>query len=93
MTLGDYISDQPGFLNSIQVSVPNESPWEIVEDPTDKDGDMYQLPHYLTLNINFTPIHNFVAKRSHKSGQPGVDYSITPFITPNVSNNKFEIGK
>jgi hypothetical protein len=99
MTIGDYLMDQPGFLNSINITVPEESPWEIKAD-AEQDSDMYQLPHYLTLGIQFTPIHNFLARRAHLSQARG--YVIPTFITPNESvaqsngesngNNLFNIG-
>lgn len=93
MTIGDYLFDQPGFLTSISITIPNDAPWEIVYDKLDKDKDMYQLPHHLNMNIAFTPIHNFVAKRSHQSDAGGLEYSITPFITPNSPTNLFGIAK
>jgi hypothetical protein len=52
---------------------------------------MYQLPHVLNLNVQFTPIHNFLARRSFGVGATSSDYKITPFITPNTSDNKFAI--
>jgi hypothetical protein len=91
LTIGDYISDQPGFITSIGITVPNDSPWETVQDPIAKDKDMYQLPHVLNLNVQFTPIHNFLARRSFGVGATSSDYKITPFITPNTSDNKFAI--
>jgi hypothetical protein len=91
LTIGDYIADQPGFITSIGITVPDEAPWEVVSDPNGKDKDMYQLPHVLNLNIQFTPIHNFLPRRSFGAGSLSTNYKITPFITPNSSINKFGI--
>jgi hypothetical protein len=94
MTIGDYLANQPGFIDSISIGIPEEAPWEVKFDPQGVDSDMYQLPQILTLAIQFTPIHNFLARRSYKmEGQ----YEITPFITPNEASsgagtkNKFGI--
>jgi hypothetical protein len=91
LTIGDYVSDQPGFITAIGITVPNDSPWETVEDPNGKDKGMYQLPHVLNLAVQFTPIHNFLARRSFGVGSTASNYKITPFITPNTSDNKFAI--
>ena len=94
MTIGDYLANQPGFIDSISIGIPEDAPWEVKLDPQGIDSDMYQLPQVLTLAINFTPIHNFLARRSYKmEGQ----YEITPFMTPNEASsgagtkNKFGI--
>jgi hypothetical protein len=29
ITLGEYIYDQPGIINSLTFDIPEESPWEI----------------------------------------------------------------
>lgn len=96
VTIGDYIYNQPGFFTSMQISVPNESIWETESANTEDVGgtDMYQLPHYLILNLQFTPIHNFIPRRA--SAEANNTYSIPTFITPNENkaNNKnlFELG-
>jgi hypothetical protein len=59
ITLGDYIIDQPGIINSLTFDIPEESPWEINRE-TGKDGTIRQLPHMIKVTgINFTPIHKF----------------------------------
>lgn len=82
MTVGDFIYEQPGFFRSINVTVDDNYPWEIVNDPNGQDKDMYQLPQMLTLDISFTPIHNFLPRRSFWLNQD--NYNITPIYTPNV---------
>jgi len=51
LTVGDYISNQTGVMNSLSYEIMNESPWEI------ETGN--QLPMYIAVTIKFTPIHNF----------------------------------
>jgi hypothetical protein len=63
ITLGEYIHDQPGIINSLTFDIPEESPWEI---GIDDDGnrlevdDVRQVPHMIKITgFNFTPIHKF----------------------------------
>jgi hypothetical protein len=101
LTIGDYIVRQPGFFTAMNITIPDDSPWEIVADPQGKDMGMYQLPHVLEVSCQFTPIHDFLARRSWiPSGNfPGTstNANITPLITPNPNNtltgNEFGIGK
>jgi len=67
LTIGDYFYNTPGIITSLNIQIPEDSPWELESSnmhngKTDgiysTQGDMYQLPHYLTLNLQFTPIHN-----------------------------------
>jgi len=98
ITIGDYISGQPGFLTSMNITVPDDSPWDINFEGAD---DMYELPHVLDVACQFTPIHNFLPRRSWVpkemyKGEKQADYAnITPLITPNKGDNgnNFGIGK
>lgn len=46
--LGSYIKGEPGIINSISYSIPNESSWDIDE----------KLAHNINVSVNFTLIHN-----------------------------------
>ena len=67
ITLGEYIHDQPGIINSLTFDIPEESPWEIgindegiIEDTEKRRKDIRQLPHMIKVTgFNFTPIHKF----------------------------------
>ena len=51
MTVGNWIDGQPGILNNISYTIPQDSPWEIGL------GDKYLiLPHVLEVSMTFTPI-------------------------------------
>jgi hypothetical protein len=50
LTVGNYISNQTGIINSLSYDIMDESPWEI---------SGRQLPMYIAVSIKFTPIHNF----------------------------------
>lgn len=54
ITLGDYINDQPGIINSLTYDISEDSPWEISRE----DG-LRQLPHMIKITLNFTPIQKF----------------------------------
>jgi hypothetical protein len=67
ITLGEYIYDQPGIINSLTFDIPEESPWEIgindegiIEDTEERRKDIRQVPHMIKVTgFNFTPIHKF----------------------------------
>jgi hypothetical protein len=60
ITLGDYLYRVPGFIESINVTADNTSPWEI---NLENSADVQQLPHVLEVAISFKPIHNILPKR------------------------------
>lgn len=61
MTIGDYVYELPGIINSVTYAWSTEYPWEIAIDEPEGGGDklMQELPTVLDCNIEFTPIHNF----------------------------------
>ena len=59
VTIGDYLYRVPGFLESVNVTVDNATPWEI-----NLDGDLAQLPKMLDVAISFKPIHDKLPRRS-----------------------------
>lgn len=58
ITLGGWLVETPGFISSVDLSIPDESPWEtnvpINEGP---DPNVKQLPHMVQVTLKFTPIH------------------------------------
>ena len=62
MTVGNWINSQPGILNSLSYTIPNDSPWEINinNTPTNTEDDngnkILVLPHIVEVSISFTPI-------------------------------------
>ena len=51
MTIGNYIDAQLCKLDSLSITVPNESPWEISINDTE-----LILPHIIEVQLSFTPI-------------------------------------
>ena len=65
LTVGGYIYDQPGIINGLTYTVPQESPWEIsINDSISSynwDKATKELPHIIKVTgFQFTPIHKFV---------------------------------
>ena len=56
LTIGDYVSRMPGFLESVNITIDGTTSWEI---DTNK-----QLPHVLDVSISFKPIYDSLPKRS-----------------------------
>jgi hypothetical protein len=78
ITLGEYIYDQPGIINSLTFDIPEESPWEIGIDDTGERldvKDVRQVPHMIKVTgFNFTPIHKFRPEKQTWSEQtPGTN--------------------
>lgn len=73
LTLGDYLYDTPGILNNVSFNWESNFPFEIklgtkdsrlneYGQPVPDDNSDYavqELPHVLTCNLTFTPIHTF----------------------------------
>ena len=51
MTIGNYIDAQLCKLDSLSITIPNDSPWEIAINDTE-----LILPHIIEVNMTFTPI-------------------------------------
>tara|TARA_R110001583_G_scaffold190408_1_gene354637 strand:+ start:5182 stop:8376 length:3195 start_codon:yes stop_codon:yes gene_type:complete len=67
LTIGALIDRTPGFFTSISLKWNKQYPWDIsishLEGGADKDGASV-MPHILDVNCQFTPIHNFIPKKS-----------------------------
>lgn len=60
LTMGGWCYELPGFLNSVNLDIPQESPWEIGIDTIGKyDRSVKEMPHYCNVSMQFTPIHPF----------------------------------
>lgn len=64
LTIGGYLYEQPGFITSLNVEIPQESPWEIgINENGDYDSSVKELPLLLNVSMNFLPIHTFVPRK------------------------------
>lgn len=62
VTVGDYIYEQPGIIESVQYTWQKDYPWEIsFQGPELKDKEGPQiLPHVLDVSVSFKVIHDFL---------------------------------
>lgn len=84
LTIGDYIKYQPGFFTSLNITVPDEANWEIAMNEPERgsDQDMHELPMLLKVDCSFTPIYNFLPRRSSNSPFIGIDDTEKPGGSP-----------
>jgi len=63
LTIGDYLYRVPGFLESINFTIDQATPWEI--------DDKNQLPHYIDVSTSFKPMLSQLARKQNlnKQGQ------------------------
>tara|TARA_R110001599_G_scaffold117706_1_gene286269 strand:+ start:297 stop:2174 length:1878 start_codon:yes stop_codon:yes gene_type:complete len=60
MTVGGYLYEQPGFIESLSFDIPQEIPWEIgIDTEGEIDNTVKQLPHLINVSLKFQPIHKF----------------------------------
>ena len=78
LTIGSWMDRIPGVINSVNVKRQKDYPWEIsISSPEGNiDKHMNVLPHVLDVSVQFTPVHNFLPKKSVHS----------PFILPHTVN-------
>ena len=83
LTIGDYLTRTPGILTSIAIKWKTDYPWEITIDMPENGSsqDLQELPHILDVSCQFTPIHNFVPRKSNKDDH-------APFISNQSWLNK-----
>ena len=60
LTMGGWCYELPGFISSVNLEVPQESPWEIaINEEGEPDNTVKEMPHICNVAMNFTPIHTF----------------------------------
>jgi hypothetical protein len=75
MTVGDYLSDVPGIIQSINLKPSFEAGWDLNRkedgipfkpednDPEAEEGQFVgQLPRMIEVDLSFIPIHDFTPK-------------------------------
>jgi hypothetical protein len=88
MTIGNYMYRQPGIIKGLTYTISNDSPWEIaITDPERGVGEkMYELPHVMTVQMTFAPIHNFLP-RKFPNAFSGDWQNLPAFTVDRVDNN------
>lgn len=69
LTIGDFILYQPGIITNLDVTVDEDTNWEIAINEPDNGPDvsMHELPHILRCNMTFIPIYNFLPRKSSEA--------------------------
>ncbi len=81
ITVGDWCSRLPGILNSISLSWQKDYPWDLGGDPkTDPKTSGLILPHVLDVQVQFTPVHQFMPEKSSRLSDDPFKFKNTPFI-------------
>jgi len=96
LTVGGYLYEQYGFIESLSLNIPDNSPWEIAvagapEGGTDvgiggglrHDTSVKELPHVLEVSgFSFRPIHDFVVQKQKLGFTDGVvsSYGLQRYI-------------
>ena len=85
LTIGSMVDRVPGILNSVSLKWNKNYPWEIALDGPEKTKrDILVLPHVLDVNVQFTPVHNFLPKKS---------ITDSPFILSHTNNRSLQVGE
>lgn len=74
ITIGDYLYRVPGFLESINITIDNNYPWEVNLEKSQL-GDIAQLPQVLDIAVSFKPIMDILPRRA-----PSVQTELTNTI-------------
>jgi len=76
LTVGNWIDGQPGIINSVSYTIPQDSPWEI-----SLGDDKLILPHVVEVSMTFTPIgsqtqdENKISRRSISTSNIAQNYN------------------
>ena len=75
LTYGGYLFETPGFLTSVNYTIPEGSPYEIaIDENGDRDDSVAELPLLVKVSVNFTPIHNFLVEKANSNTNPNAKY-------------------
>ena len=83
MTVGNWLDGQAGVLNSLNYTVPQDSPWEIaLAEPILNERNLI-LPHIIEVQMTFTPIGS-QTKKENKISEKSAS---TSHIAQNINDN------
>jgi hypothetical protein len=67
LTIGDYLYRTPGVLESINITIEDDTSWEIASLEGEKQSRVVgQLPHYLNVAVSFKPIMDILPRRAQE---------------------------
>ena len=75
LTLGGYLYEQPGFIQSFTYEVPQEASWEIaINEEGKSDSSVKELPFMIKVTgMTFIPIQDFLPRRIKPEAANGMD--------------------
>jgi hypothetical protein len=90
LTMGNYMFRQPGVIKNLTYTIDDKSPWEIaIDDPEGGAGvKMYELPHVMTVQMTFAPIHDFLPRKFPQEYAGGAAWANLPAFTVDRVDNK-----
>jgi hypothetical protein len=60
LTMGGWCYELPGFIETLNLEIPQESTWEIgIDSKGESDHSVKEMPHICNVTMKFTPIHTF----------------------------------
>jgi hypothetical protein len=63
ITIGDYLYRVPGFIENVNITIDNNTPWEINLEKS-QIGDVAELPQVVDVSISFKPIMDILPRRA-----------------------------
>jgi hypothetical protein len=67
LTIGDYLYRTPGVLESINITIEEDTSWEIASLKDEKESRAVgELPHYLNVAVSFKPIMDILPRRAQE---------------------------
>ena len=101
LTMGGWCYELPGFIRSLTLDVPEESPWEIgIDDEGLFDSTVKEMPHICRVTgLTFTPIHTFrpsIMKLTKSMSKPddnladNNEYGNQRYLALKATNNNYD---
>ena len=74
LTIGGYVYEYPGIIESLDFTIPEDSPWEIgiTSGQESFDKTVKELPHRIEVAMSFKPISKFLPQTQKNISGTGV---------------------
>lgn len=73
LTIGNYLVKVPGYINTLNISLPEDASWDIDVPFESQGGIATELPRHLKVSMTFIPIYNHLVRKGR----------LVPFISAN----------
>jgi len=91
LTLGDYLNNVPGFIESVNITIPDDTSFEIARGADgEPDGTTEQLPKYAEMQISFKPIHSILPEVGARFIGQGGRTNPLPITDTDTTTNDFQ---